>query len=235
MGKIVLFDIDQTLLLAGRAGSTAMAETFEELYGVSDAFKGVRFAGRTDPAILRDAFRNSSIVVGDEREFAGTLERFKAIYYEKLASALSRADGARLLPGVVPLLDALRDRSDVYLGLATGNFRQGAMMKLGHFGIAGYFIDGGFGDDAEDRAAMVAVAAQRIAISEAVPAGSHQVFVFGDTPHDIQAATANGHVGVGVATGSSSTSELAASGAHHVFENLADLGAVLAALELPAV
>ena len=127
--KIVLFDIDQTLLYSGGAGSLAMRRAFEQLYGIEDGFRRVEFSGRTDWAILRDALRVHGLLDGrTEPEFRQEMSRFQETYYDLLPPALREAQGGRVMPGVPELLAALSTRSDARLGLATGNFRRAAFM-----------------------------------------------------------------------------------------------------------
>jgi phosphoglycolate phosphatase-like HAD superfamily hydrolase len=135
--------------------------------------------------------------------------------------------GGRLLPGVREMLDAVAALPETRLGVATGNFRRAAHAKLRHFGLDGYFADGGFADDAEDRAELVRIAIRRLG---GAAGGAYRVFVIGDTSHDVLAAQANGAVAVGVATGYSTPEMLAAVGAAHVFTDLSNPGAVLRAL-----
>lgn len=232
MGKIFLWDIDQTLLFTGGAGSRAFTATFEDLWGIKDAFANVKFAGRTDPAIVRDAFAFAGIAAGDEVAFADALGRFRTRYLHHLRGTLPTTPGGRVLPGVPALLDRLRAMDGVYLGLATGNFREGADLKLAHYNLGHYFLDGGFGDDAEDRGQMVAAGARKMLAQESVPAGAHDVIVIGDTEHDINAARVNGFPAVGVGTGHMRREALLAAGADLAFEDLSDTNAVLAALGL---
>jgi phosphoglycolate phosphatase-like HAD superfamily hydrolase len=223
---VLLFDIDNTLLYTGGAGSHAFNATFEALHGVSDAFRGIAFAGRTDRAILRDGFLKHGVAIDTDGQFEAALAAFQALYHDRLDSALGIIRGGAVLPGVVPLLERLSCRQDAYLGLATGNFRRSALQKLEHYGIARYFLDGGFADEAEDRAHLVRAAARRLLDHPDVPPGAHRVVVLGDTPYDIDAARANGFVAVGVATGGSSAADLERAGADHVFDDLADTDAV---------
>jgi phosphoglycolate phosphatase-like HAD superfamily hydrolase len=129
------------------------------------------------------------------------------------------------MPGVRQLLEELTPSDGVFLGLLTGNFEAGARIKLEHFDLWRYFRCGAFGDDAADRNALVPIAVERArARGLSVPG---QIFVVGDTPHDIACALAVGAVPIGVATGGSTVDELRESGAEIVFESLADTRAVL--------
>lgn len=225
--KLVLFDIDGTLVLTGGAGMRAMNRACEEIIGHVDALQDVPLAGRTDWIILHDTL--SRIGHGlDERLFAELRES----YLEHLATEiLQPGRGVKgVMPGVRDVLDALEMRDDVFLGLLTGNFEQGARIKLEHFDLWRYFRCGAFGDDAADRNALVPFAVER-AREQGVPVlPPDQVFVVGDTPHDVACALAVGAVPVGVATGSSSVEHLRASGASIVFGDLSDVGTVLGVL-----
>ena len=231
----LLFDVDQTLLYSGGAGSLAMRRAFHELYGFDDGFRNVESTGRTDWAILKDAFRNHGLLEPPEpREgqinqgaFPGVMAAFQQTYYRLLEPALREAEGGHLKPGIVELLEALAGLDNVRLGLATGNFRGAAMTKLRFFGLQDYFSDGGFGDDAEDRGDLVGVAIGRIAGPAADP---RSVWVIGDTRLDVHAARANGVLALGVATGTTTVEELEAAGATVVLRDLSNTEEVLEAL-----
>jgi phosphoglycolate phosphatase-like HAD superfamily hydrolase len=223
MTKIFLFDIDNTLLNSGGAGGRAMNLAFRDLFAIEDGFDGVEFSGRTDSAIFRDALVLHRLPDGD---FPALLVRFKASYLRHLARTLPQTEG-RLLPGVPALLRALSEREAVRLGLATGNFRRGAMMKLEYYGIRPFFCGGGFGEDSEQRGEVVALAIRRLGSR---PWGRTPVYVVGDTPIDVEAARANGALAVAVATGSSSADELKQAGADVVFPDFSDLASVLGVL-----
>ena len=133
MSRVVLFDIDNTLLYSGGAGSFAMNAAFNELFGVSDGFARVEFSGRTDLYILEQGLAEHGIAGGAEEHLAA----FTSRYYALLPQALAQRDGY-LMPGFPQLLEALRG-AGVRLGLATGNFSEAAGIKLEYYGIAGFF------------------------------------------------------------------------------------------------
>jgi phosphoglycolate phosphatase len=230
--RILLFDIDQTLLYTGGAGGLAMRRAFHELYGVEDGFKRVEYSGRTDWSILRQAMEHHDMLNGDEDVFARELPRFQQTYYKLLEGTLVEKEGYTL-PGVPELLAAVAERGEVRRGLATGNFRRAAHMKLRFFGLDGFLTEGGFGDDAEQRARLVAVAIERVGNGpfDRLRAGSHRdVWIIGDTALDIEAAHANDALALGVATGPMSVEELLASGADAAVTDLSDTASVLATL-----
>lgn len=228
MTKILLFDVDMTLLYSGGAGGLAMRRAFHELYGIEDGFKRVEFSGRTDWSILRRAMEQHDVLDGNPGGFEPEMRRFQERYYTLLTTTLNEAEGARVMPGITELLAAVTGRDGVRIGLATGNFRRSAHMKLRHFGLDGYLSEGGFGDDAEDRGELVGVAMERVGGDEAVDPAS--VWVIGDTPLDVSAAHANGARALAVATGKDSTAELREAGAELALEDLSDTEFVLATL-----
>ena len=223
MSHLFLFDIDFTLIRTHGAGTAAMNQTLQELLGIEDAFVGVNFGGRTDRSIIRDALRNHGRLPEDEAGFEAFIRAFESRYVPLLAQTLGERGGS-VLPGVRETLEAVCALPDVRVGVATGNFRRAAELKLRAFELDRFFADGGFADDAEDRAALVGTAIERMG---GAAGGPFRVFVIGDTAHDVRAAAENNAVAVGVATGSSSPELLAAAGAAHVFNDLSDPALVL--------
>lgn len=206
-----------------------MRRAFNQLYGIEDGFRRVEFSGRTDWSIYRQAMDQQDLLDGrNEQAFLQEMRRFQETYFALLEPALREAEGGRTMPGVQELLAELSNRSDVRLGLGTGNFRKAAFKKLRHFGLDGPLTEGGFGDDAEDRGELVGIAIKRIA-GDPIDDPDH-VWVIGDTPLDIQAAHANSVRALGVATGPCSLEELKAEGADLALVDLSEREAVLAAL-----
>ncbi|HEX2445029.1 MAG TPA: HAD family hydrolase [Vicinamibacterales bacterium] len=221
--KLVLFDIDGTLVLTGRAGVRAMTRAMAEVFGVEGAFNDTSMAGRTDWYLLSIALSQAGQTLNPS-EF----ERFRAVYVRFLEEeVLERGEGRKgIMPGVRDLLDTLASRDDVLLGLLTGNFVEAARIKLEHFDLWRYFRCGAYGDDAEDRNALVPVAVERARASDGRRAFT-RVVVIGDTPHDIACAAAAGATSLAVATGGFDVDSLRSAGADVVFEDLGDTQAVL--------
>jgi len=201
-----------------------MSRAFQDLYGVRDAFNGIPFNGRTDAWIVGGAAARHGVN-------AAELHRFKPLYLQYLAEEL-RQPGPRkgLMPGVRPLLDALSVRDDVFLALLTGNFADGARIKLEHFDLWRYFACGAFGDVVHERNHLLADALAQVR-AHGLPAEASHSVIIGDTPLDVGVALYGGAKSIGVATGSHTTDELRTSGADAVFEDLSDLGKVLAVLD----
>jgi phosphoglycolate phosphatase len=217
--KLVLFDIDGTLILTGGAGLRAMNRACEELIGGREALERVPVAGRTDWIILQDALRLMGRDL-DDQLFAALRDRYVTYLREEIQHP---GHGVKaVMPGIPQLLKELDARSDVFLGLLTGNFEAGARIKLEHFDLWRYFRCGAFGDDAADRNALVPFAMSRARRCGVPELPSKDILVVGDTPHDVACALSVGAVPVGVATGSFTADQLRESGADIVFGDLAD-------------
>lgn len=219
IAHLVLFDIDGTLVLTGGAGIRAMNRACEDITGHRDVLDGVPIAGRTDWIILQDALARQGRALD-----RSLLDELRDRYVQHLREEIELPGrGVKgVMPGIRELLDALRARADVAVGLLTGNFAEGARVKLEHFDLWKYFPCGAFGDDASDRNALVPVAIRRARECGIADASPSDVLVVGDTPHDIACAHAAGARPVGVATGSYSIEDLRGSGAEVVFPDLSD-------------
>lgn len=221
MTLFLFWDIDGTLLTTGRAGVFAWEEAAAEATGRSVDFASLETAGLTDMEIARKI-----LALFDVEPTGPSVARLVRRYEELLPLRLPRRAG-RVLLGVREILDALRGRPDVVSLLLTGNTRAGACSKLKHYGLAGYFEDGAFADGAPDRPA-IARAALALALGRArEPVRPEQVFVIGDTPHDIRCAKEIGARAIAVASGSYTVEELRRHGPWWAVERLPEPGAFL--------
>lgn len=219
MPNLVLFDIDGTLILTGGAGLRAMTRAFEDIVGHPGALEGIPVAGRTDWIILADAVQR----IGGDLD-VDLFRRLRGQYIARLRQEIELpGHGVKgVMPGVRSLLDRLHARDDVWLGLLTGNFVEGARIKLEHFDLWKYFRYGAFGDDASDRNELVPFAVERARRAGLPEVADDRVLVVGDTPHDVACARAACAIPVGVATGGYSVEDLRRSGADIVFPDLSD-------------
>jgi phosphoglycolate phosphatase-like HAD superfamily hydrolase len=222
--RAILFDIDGTLILSGGAGLRAMNRACRDVVGHDSALDGVVLAGRTDWIILDDTLRRHGRSLD-----APLLAELRRGYLEHLREEIELPGKTPkgTLPGIPQLLGALSARDDVALGLLTGNFVEGAKIKLEHFDLWKYFRFGAYGDDSADRNALVPIAIARAREQGIADVEAADVLVVGDTPFDVACALAVGAVPVGVATGGFSVDHLRASGAEIVFEDLSDTSAFL--------
>lgn len=184
--------------------------------GRTAAVDGIDFAGRTDPFIVREGLR--ALGCADAPDLVRAI---LAVYVERLREELAVPGTITVHPGVERVLATLAARSDVAVGLGTGNVEPGAWAKLGAAGIDGAFGFGGFGSDDEDRPTLLRIGAARGAARLGLPLAACRVVVIGDTPRDLAAAGAIGADCVLVATGRFGGAELSACGAPAVFESLA--------------
>jgi phosphoglycolate phosphatase-like HAD superfamily hydrolase len=219
--KLILFDIDGTLLTSGGAGERALRRGFRARFGIEDDLSKTEIAGRTDSGIARQM-----LVAHGFTESPENLTAFFDDYLHFLKEELPSSPG-RLLPGILPLLEALKPRSDVVLALLTGNLARGAEIKLMHYGVWHYFEFGAYADDHHDRNQLGHFARQRARERHGIEFPSERIFVLGDTPHDITCARAIGAKAVAIATGKFSVAELGALGPDFLFADLSDVPAVL--------
>jgi phosphoglycolate phosphatase len=227
--KLVLFDIDGTLLHTHGAGRRAIHEAIVLEVGARVPEGRVRFAGKTDPQIVREMMAVAEPpAAADDARVAAICRR----YVQCLAGEL---DGGGMTttvyPGVVALLDLLDERGDALVGLLTGNIEEGAYLKLRSAGIPPErFRVGAYGSDHADRPHLAAIAAGRAAdLMGRVPHGS-DIVIIGDTPADMTCGLGVGARALGVATGPYQLADLQAAGAFAVFADLSAPELVLDAI-----
>jgi phosphoglycolate phosphatase-like HAD superfamily hydrolase len=224
MNKLILWDIDGTLLYSGGVAGEAMRAAMGRVYGSASTEARHSYAGKTDRQIILETFAERS-----HEDLANTLDLFTATYIEELNSR--RADflaRCRVLDGVLPALEFLAT-ADVVQSLLTGNLQPIAKIKLDLMGLS-RFLDldaGAYGSDHHRRIELVPIAAARAAQRYGRAFASTDVVVIGDTPHDIDCGRAGGARTIAVATGPFSSDALRAHGADIVLENLADTDRVV--------
>jgi phosphoglycolate phosphatase-like HAD superfamily hydrolase len=224
--KLVLFDIDGTLLTSGGAGEKALRLALGDRFGVESDLLKIQIAGRTDSGIARQIFAEQGIEGTPEN-----LGKFFDGYLHHLARLLPETPG-RLLPGILQLLDKMAALPQVALGLLTGNLQAGAKLKLTHYGVWEYFQFGAYADDHHDRNELGRFARNRAEELHGCVFQAEQIFILGDTAHDVACARAIGAKAVAIATGGCTSEELAKSNPDFLFEDLSDPDKVIAQLKL---
>jgi phosphoglycolate phosphatase-like HAD superfamily hydrolase len=223
--KLLLFDIDGTLLHVDGGVHRAVAYAIRTVTGRTVSTEGVTFAGRTDPAIFADVLRVSGV-----DNPAPVLDEVIRTYAERAQDTISPGD-VELLPGVQSLLTALARRKDVCLGLVTGNVEPIAYHKLRSGGLAAHFGAGGaFGSDHADRNELPAMAVRRASSHVGHAFSAEQTIVIGDTKHDIRCARAAGTRVAAVCTGGHPRDALQAHTPDLLFDTLQDPDAVIGQL-----
>ncbi len=204
--RVILFDIDGTLIRTGGAGIRAFARTAELAFGLPGGTEHLTFHGRTDTSLVREFLRHHQLDEGPEN-----MRKFLETYLRLLGEMLSDHPGERC-PGVMEFIEACRRiKPRPLIGLLTGNVRMGAELKLRAHGLWDEFVVGGFGDDDEDRGVIAAIAKLRSEQSLGTSVDAWDVVVVGDTERDVACARAIGARCLAVATGHISAEDLARS------------------------
>lgn len=224
---LVLFDVDATLITTSRSGIAAMGLAGRAAFGPEFDENVVEYAGRLDPLIIRDLLTAHGMTPDSE-----AVEQFRVAYRRHLEVLLTRQGVARACPGVHELLNALEERSDVALGLLTGNYPETGAVKLracgidpDRFPIQVWGSDSPHSPPARTHLPPVGLARYRERYGRDLAA--QLVTIIGDTPHDIECARVHGCRGLGVATGQFSVEDLERSGADLALADLSDTQRVM--------
>lgn len=223
--RLVLFDIDGTMLKSAGVGRASMESALEKVFG-TPGNREYRYDGKTDRQIVREAMKSEGH--GDEfidarmdsvmRQYVGGLD-------ERIGSGMY---AVRILPGIPELLDALEKRNDVVIGLLTGNIREGAKRKLAAAGVDfDRFRINAFGSDSEHRPDLPAIARQRAKESLDLHIKGDRMYVIGDTPADIACGRELGARAIAVATGLYTVDDLREYEPFAVFQDLSDTAGVM--------
>jgi len=224
--ELILFDIDLTLVLTSGVGRKALNDAVHELFGIEGAFEGVQFAGRTDRSITAEGLSLHGL---DSSE--PSLLHLRSAFVRRLSGSLSSPDCPIMpLPGAAALLSALGSSGGFAIGLVTGNWREGAWLKLARCGLDGFFRSGAFAEDGMLRRELPPMALSRARAVTGIGFLPGDCWVVGDTPDDMDCGSACGMRTLGVATGPYGADVLEKAGATAVLPDLKDTAEVLRAL-----
>lgn len=225
--RLLLFDVDGTLVSTDGAGRRALGRALQAVFGTTGSLDGYDLRGKTDPRIVLDVLE----AVGLDREVVrARLDDCFDAYARALAGEIGSGRPVRTLPGIEELVRRLHGRSDVVLGLVTGNIEAGARIKLEPTGLWPHFRTGAFGSDHADRRQLPSLAARRARALTGHVFAPGQVLVIGDTPWDVDCARSFGARAIAVATGHYRRTELEACGPDLLLDSFADVERALAAL-----
>jgi len=223
--RLLLFDIDGTLVSTAHAGVQSLKAALATLYGINDGLDDIEVAGKTDRAIIRDIFGKHRIADSEKNRAA-----FADVYLHGLSAELPRREG-RVLPGVLELLTRLQNRTHIVMGLLTGNLQRGARMKLEYFDLWKFFEFGAFADDHQDRNELGAFARQRAHEKHGHEFDAADIDVIGDTGHDVACGKAFGARTIAVVTGGWTQETLAAAHPDYLFRDLSKVDNVITTLD----
>jgi phosphoglycolate phosphatase-like HAD superfamily hydrolase len=229
MRRLVLFDIDGTLLDCGGQSKPLFAAALEEVFGTTGDLERYDFSGRTDPRIVIDLLTGAGI---PEAEVVRRLPDVRDRYLGRLDEILSPHE-MRLHPGVLDLLESLVPRAEVTLALLTGNWRRGAEIKLSRFDLNRFFAFGAFGCDGIEREELPPVAWERAEQAVGRRFAPEETLIVGDSVRDVACGRAHGIPVLAVATGRTPAAALDAAGADWVIGDLTTAGAAVPWLSLP--
>ncbi len=214
MKKLILFDIDGTLINAGGAGMRSLNRAFYELFGKENAFDNVAMAGKTDTQIIKEGLKLHGFPYED-----GNLSNMVDMYLYFLLDEIKNP-WRKIKPGIKEALNMF-NQMGLPLGLLTGNLEKGARIKLSPFGLYEYFLDGAFGSDHEDRDRLLPIAIGKF-LRKGFNFSVKDCIVIGDTPRDVQCAKIHSAYCIAVATGPYTKEDLLKTDADIVLDSLKD-------------
>ena len=224
--RLVLFDIDGTLITDGGAARAAYAAALEATYGYRGDLRRYDFSGRTDPQIAAMVLRDAGWNDDDIAARAGDLWR---AYIDGLTRSATRKR-IRALPGIVELLDVLRTERAVTLALLTGNIEAGARLKLAPPALNDDFPFGAFGSDSANREDLPPIAVERAFLIDGYRFSGTDVVIIGDSIYDVRCGVPHGATTIAIASGKTPADLLRAENPHYFFESAEDKEALLAAI-----
>ena len=219
--RLLLFDIDGTLITSGGAGEWALRDAMKTRFGIDEDLGGILLAGATDKKI--------AVAMLEKHGLTPSAENITALldeYLSHLETRMPKHDG-RILPGMIELLEVLAKREEAVLALLTGNVVRGAEIKLTHYGVWHHFEFGAFADDHHDRNELGKFARARAHDRHGIEFSPEKIYVIGDTPRDIECGRAIGAKTVAIATGHYSFEELAEHTPDFLFQDFSETNRVV--------
>jgi len=210
--KLLLFDIDGTLIDSGGAGVRSLNLAFKKIFSIENAFKEISMAGKTDSQIIKECLQKHGLSAN------GDFETVIEAYLFNLSREINN-DKKHVKPGIYEILNSLSQKENILTGLLTGNIEMGARIKLEPFKLNKFFPAGAFGSDHEDRNQLLPIAVKRFELLSGSKINIHECIVIGDTPRDVECAHIYGAISIGVATGPYSVAELQEAGADYVVKD----------------
>jgi phosphoglycolate phosphatase len=229
--RLVLFDIDETLISSDGAGRRAIHRVLNQLYGVhEDTTGGVIMSGKTDPQILREILEAHKM---NPDEIPQAIDKLLDIYLDILEEEILNAGYYIVHDGVFELMEAIAQQSSIYLGLLTGNVERGARLKLEQFGLNKHFPIGAYGSDSPDRLDLPAIGRDRAQEHYKLTFEPAQLVIIGDAVNDVRCAKHFGAKCIAVNSGKTTRAELEAMNPEYLFPSLSETQVILDAILAP--
>ena len=227
MKRLILFDIDETILYSDGVGRRAMEAALKQVFDDRLCAQGHNMSGKTDPQICYELLTKLGYTIEQIDE---KLPLAFKIYVELLEAEIEKASKYGLHTGVVELIQELEKHPDCFLGLLTGNIEAGARLKLNPFDLNSYFVFGAFGSDSADRMDLPLFAHKRAEEVFARTFAREEIVIIGDAVNDVLCAKGYGVKSVITATGKTPKETLSELSPDYLFDSLADTQAVMAAI-----
>jgi phosphoglycolate phosphatase-like HAD superfamily hydrolase len=226
--KLILFDIDGTLLVIDTLADLAFRAMTKDVYGLECSFKEISYAGMTDPRILEEVLKLRGI---DNETIAACYDEAIEKYCTNF-DYFARGNSYHITihPGVIPLLNTIKQMPEMRMAILTGNLEYTGWKKLELANLKHYFPFGAFGSDSKVRAELVGIALQRAEDTYGITYKNKNVIIIGDSPHDVECGKSYGVTSIAVATGHSSAEELKKYAPDYLFNDLGDFERVLEVL-----
>jgi phosphoglycolate phosphatase-like HAD superfamily hydrolase len=224
--RLVLFDIDGTLITDGGAARMAFSEALRSVYGYEGEVRRYDFSGRTDPQIASMVLRDAG---WRDEEITKRFDDLWRAYLEGLERSAT-SDRVRALAGIPELLSALKSDGAVTLGLLTGNIERGARLKLAPPALNEYFPFGAFGSDSANREDLPPIAVERASRIDGYRFTGSDVVIIGDSIYDIRCGVPYQATTIAIASGKTPAEKLRAENPRHFFPSAEDLGPLLEAI-----
>ena len=226
MRRLVLFDIDGTILTDRGASRSAFADALRAVYGYDGELSRYDFSGRTDPQIAHMVLRDAGVTAEDVE---AALPRLWTLYLEQLGRNAT-PERVHVFPGIRELIAELASHDEVVLALLTGNIEPGARLKLGGANLNAYFPFGAFGSDSSDRTQLPPVAIERASAHVGRQFRGSDVVIIGDSIYDVRCGVPYDATTIAVASGKTPAETLRAENPRHFFESAENLGAMMDAI-----
>lgn len=227
MNRLVLFDIDETMISSDGAGRRAIGKALSDMFGTDMKKISVSMSGKTDPQILTEILKATDMT---DAQIEANIDSILEIYISLLQDEIDKSLSYIIHTGVLELLDALENGDNFFLGLLTGNIEIGARMKLERFNLNKYFPIGAYGSDSANRMDLPEIATGRGKHHFSIDFKPEEVTIIGDSIYDVMCAKGFGAKSLAVNTGVTDKQSLLKEEPDFFFDDLSHTEAIIKAI-----